>query len=132
MIGAGRASEIARFLTVGGLSALINTIIIVMLTELLRIDYLISYVICFVCVTTFAFLMNRSWSFRIDGQINVREISRYLLITISSAALAMGSSKIMVEFGMPYPIAVLLSAGVMAPFNYISHRSFSFGLRSTD
>jgi putative flippase GtrA len=36
----------------------------------------------------------------------------------------------MVEFGVPYPVAVFLSAGVLAPANFITHRSFSFARRS--
>ncbi|NUT00207.1 MAG: GtrA family protein [Sphingomonas sp.] len=127
-----RMAEFARFLIVGGTSALINTIIIVLLTELLRIDYLISYAICFACVTLFGFLMNRSWSFRVQSSARSRELGRYVLITIGSTALAMAASKVMVVLGMPYPLAVFLSAGLMAPLNFISHRSYSFGLSAAD
>jgi len=132
MITSRRAAEFMRFLVVGATSALVNTIIIVLMTELLRIDYLISYAICFVCVTLFGFAINRSWSFRVNGHAKGREVGRYFGITIVSTILAMAASKVMVELGMSYPIAVFLSAGLMAPLNFISHRSFSFGLRTTD
>lgn len=122
-----RLREIIRFAVVGGASALANTIIIVLLTEMLSINYLISYVICFICVTTFGFALNRSWSFEVGGQARSRELGRYLLVTIGSAAIAMAASRVMVAFGMPYQLAVLLSAGLMAPLNFISHRYFSFG-----
>lgn len=129
-ISGTRLRGIIRFSVVGGASALANTIIIVLLTELLSINYLVSYLICFLCVTAFGFALNRSWSFEVDGQARGREVGRYLLVAIGSAAIAMAASRIMVAFGMPYQLAVLLSAGLMAPLNFISHRYFSFGLKA--
>ena len=132
MISSARAREFARFLVVGGLSALMNTIIIVLLTEIFRLNYLVSYFICFVGVTLFGFAANRSWSFSISGQANGREAGRYFLVTTATTVIAMAASKIMVELGMPYPVAVFLSAGVMAPLNFVSHRCFSFGLKAAE
>ena len=132
LINPARTREFARFLVVGGFSALVNTIIIVLLTEVFQINYLISYAICFVCVTLFGFVANRSWSFSVDGQANSREAGRYFAVTVVTTIIAMAASKVMVELGMPYPVAVFLSAGVMAPLNFVSHRCFSFGLKAAE
>jgi len=123
-----RSGEFIRFVAVGGASALINTLVIVALTETLRIDYLISYAVCFVCVTLFGFTVNRSWSFRIDGPAGSREIGRYFLTTATATIAAMVFSWALVKYGVPYPAAVFLSAGIVAPINFITHRSFSFAL----
>ena len=131
-ISGTRLREIIRFSVVGGSSALANTTIVVLLTEMLRINYLISYVICFICVTAFGFALNRSWSFEVSGQARSREVGRYLLVAIGSAAIAMAASRILVAIGMPYQLAVLLSAGLMAPLNFISHRYFSFALKAPE
>lgn len=127
-----RAREFARFLAVGTVSALANTIIIVLLTEIFRLNYLVSYAICFVGVTLFGFVANRSWSFSVDGQANSREAGRYFVVTTATTLIAMAASKVMVELGMSYPVAVFLSAGVMAPLNFVSHRCFSFGLKAAE
>lgn len=132
LIRSTRAREFAKFAIVGTISALVNTIIIVLLTETFEFNYLISYAICFVGVTLFGFAMNRSWSFGIGRQAGSREIARYFVVTIGSTMVAMSASRVLVELGMPYQIAVFLSAGVLAPLNFVSHRSFSFGLKATE
>jgi putative flippase GtrA len=119
--------ELLRFLLVGGGSALLNTAIIVALTELLQIDYLISYALCFVLVTLFGFVLNRRWSFALDGAARRGEVARYYLVTILGTLTAMATSWIMVGWGLAYGLAVFLSAGVIAPFNFAAHRWFSFG-----
>jgi putative flippase GtrA len=127
-----RAAEFVRFAIVGCASALLNTFIIVALTELLHINYLISYALCFVGVTLIGFAANRSWSFKVDGQSHRREVQRYYLVTTVSTVIAMGLSRLMVEFGVPYQIAVFLSAALVAPANFVTHRTFSFGLKFSD
>ncbi|MCH8614782.1 GtrA family protein [Sphingomonas sp. SM33] len=127
-----RAGEFVRFAVVGCVSALLNTVIIVALTEFLRINYLISYALCFIGVTLVGFAANRSWSFKVDGQSERREVQRYYLVTTISTVIAMGISRAMVGFGVPYQIAVFLSAALVAPANFLTHRSFSFGLKFSD
>ena len=124
-----RIGEFIRFLMVGGVSAMANTLIIVLLTEIFRIHYLISYAICFICVTSIGFTLNRSWSFRVGGRARSREVGRYFLTTFAATLVAMAVSRIMVELGMPYPLAVFLSAAILAPANFVTHRKFSFALR---
>ena len=123
-----RSAELARFLVVGLLSALANTAIIVLLTELLRIDYLVSYALCFVVVTLSGFAMNRRWSFTVEVAVERKEVARYCLVTVLATLFAMAVSRVLVAFGLPYGVAVFFSAGALAPFNFIAHRCFSFSL----
>ncbi|MDE2620722.1 MAG: GtrA family protein [Sphingomonadales bacterium] len=118
--------EVLRFLVVGGASALLNTLIIIALTELLRVDYLIAYALCFVLVTLFGFVANRRWSFALEGEIQRRELVRYYAVTVAGTLIAMGASRAMVALGLHYGLAVFLSAGVLAPVNFVAHRWFSF------
>lgn len=118
--------ELIRFLSVGAASALLNTAIIVALTELLGLHYLVSYAICFVLVTLFGFVLNRRWSFAVAGAARRRELLRYYLVTVVATLTAMAASWGMVALGLPYPAAVFLSAGVLAPFNFVAHRWYSF------
>ena len=118
--------ELLRFLAVGGASALLNTAIIIALTEGLRIDYLIAYAICFVLVTLFGLIANRRWSFALAGRVQRRELVRYYAVTVVGTLIAMAVSRALVGLGLHYGLAVFLSAGVLAPVNFIAHRWFSF------
>lgn len=119
--------ELTRFLTVGAMSALLNTAIIVALTEFFGLQYLVSYALCFILVTMVGFAFNRNWSFSLSGPVRNSELVRYYSATIAATAVAMASSRLMVAAGLPYALAVFLSAGVLAPFNFLVHRRWSFG-----
>lgn len=119
--------ELARFLAVGATSAALNTVIIVALTEALGLHYLLSYCLCFVLVTLYGFAANRNWAFAVEGPIRRKELARYYVTTIAATGLAMTFSFLMVRAGMAYWFAVFLSAGVIAPFNFVAHRFWSFG-----
>jgi putative flippase GtrA len=120
------ASEFARYLAVGVVSALINTAIIVALTMLLGVHYLVAYGLTFVGVTLFGFALNRRWSFAMEGRMQRRELLRYYLVTVLATACAMAASEVMVRLGLHYGIAVFLAAGLLAPVNFIAHRCYSF------
>ena len=122
-----RGREVARFLVVGATSAALNTAIIVALTETFRLHYLVSYAVCFVLVTLYGFAANRSWSFAVKGPVRRQELVRYYVTTIIATVLAMAFSNLMVRAGMAYWLAVFLSAGVIAPLNFVAHRFWSFG-----
>lgn len=124
-----RVLEFVRFLTVGTFSALLNTVIIVAFTEIFGLPYLVSFLLCFALVTTFGFVLNRRWSFKVGGATGKNELLRYWAITVLALTIAMIASEGMVRVGVPYYVAVFLAAGLMAPFNFIAHRRFSFGLR---
>ena len=123
----GRLGELVRFLTVGALSALANTLIIVALTELAGLPYTVSYWVCFVIVTLWGFVLNRTWSFGVTGGRQLGQVLRYYLVTLVATVLAFGAIRLMVGFGVVYWLACYLAAGLMAPFNFVCHRWWSFG-----
>lgn len=119
--------ELVRFLAVGGLSALVNTLIVVMFTELVGLPHLVSYWACFVVVNLWGFALNRSWSFRAqDGAVG-RQGWRYFVIVMTGTVLAFVAIRVMVPRGVPYWLANFLAAGLIAPFNFVAHRWWSFG-----
>jgi len=128
-IPAKTITQFLRFLCVGSASALLNTVIIVALTELIKINYLISYAICFLMVNYAAFAFNRAWSFGKTGRRKGPQAARYYCIAALATLLAMAASRLLVAFSVPYWLAVFFSAGALAPFNFLAHRWFSFGVR---
>lgn len=118
--------EVLRFLVVGGASALLNTLIIVALTELASLPYTMSYWVCFGIVTLWGFLLNRSWSFRVSDGRPGTQMGRYYAVTLLGTVLAFFIIKAMVAEGVVYWLACYLAAGLIAPANFIAHRWFSF------
>ncbi|MFX5937795.1 GtrA family protein, partial [Acinetobacter baumannii] len=60
-----------------------------------------------------------------------RDLTRYILVTALQLPLSLGFCSLAVEkFGLPYPVAVVLSSVLFIPSTYLLHRNWSFGLRS--
>lgn len=120
-------AEFRRFLVVGLMAAFINTVIIILLTEVFNINYLLSYGICFLIVTIFGFLLNHMWTFRLGKWTEWHRLFRYNFVAILATICAMVISRVLVGHNMPYYYAVFVAACVVAPLNFIAHRYFSFG-----
>lgn len=120
--------EFARYVVIGALAALFNTLVIVALTEWLGLHYLVSYFLCFMIVTGLAFALNRSWTFQMTGSDYRAEGVRYFLLSFCALCIAMLATWTGVRLGMPYYVATLCAAVAMTPVNYLLHRVVSFGL----
>ncbi len=124
--------EFTRFCLTGLLAVVLNNLIIVGLTEILEIHYLWSIIICFFLTTLVGFILNRRWSFRVASRTRQRELRRYAAVTLIGIGTALGGTWGFVQLGVPYYIATLGIAAVLAPINFLLHRVWSFGLRWTD
>jgi putative flippase GtrA len=120
--------EWLRFCVVGALSAAMNTIIIVLLTEFLGLHYMVSVIACFLIVTLFGFVLNRGWSFQVRRSGQREDLIRYILVAGTGILLTLSFSWGMVQAGLPYYAAVYGAAILLAPYNFIAHRFFTFRL----
>ena len=125
----GRAREIARFTVTGALCVAFNVLVVLFLTESLGLHYLLSIIICFVLVTLLGFALNRGWTFGRRGPTLRQDFARYVIVTLTQVLASLAGCAVCVElFRIPYPLAVVLVAGLLAPATYLSHRLWSFGL----
>jgi putative flippase GtrA len=125
-----RALEVIRYLATGTLCVALNVVIIVLLTERLRLHYLLSIFVCFVLVTSVGFCLNRVWTFRKRATGAHRDLARYVVVALTQIPVSLVACGICVELlHIPYPMAVVLVGGVFAPATYLVHRRWSFGLR---
>jgi putative flippase GtrA len=120
--------EFIRFCLTGLFAVILNNLIIVGLTEIFGIHYLWSIMICFFLTTLIGFLLNRHWSFRLDGRSKQAELVRYTVITLIGISAALAGTWTLVERGIPYYVATLGIAAMLAPLNFLLHRAWSFGL----
>lgn len=122
-------TEIVRFVFIGSISMIANTLIIIFLTEFLGLNYLVSYFSCFAIVTACSFLMNRDWTFRVVSDNRMQESIRYFIWTFIATIIAMFITWLLVtKEGIHYYYAVIIAAAVMTPTNFLMHRLFSFRL----
>jgi len=125
-----RLLELLRYVVTGTLSALMNLLIVMLLTERFGLHYLLSLCVCFVVVTFVSFWLNRGWTFRKRGRGATVDLSRYatvMFVQIGVAALALSACVELLH--IPYPLAMLLLSVVFVPITYALHRRWSFGLR---
>jgi putative flippase GtrA len=117
-----------RFCVVGALSAAMNTIIIVLLTELLGLHYMLSVIACFLIVTLFGFVLNRGWSFQVKRSGWREDLIRYVMVAGTGVLLTLSLIWAMVRAGIPYYGGAYAAAIILAPYNFLAHRFFSFRL----
>lgn len=121
--------ELLRFCTTGALAVLLNTGLIVAFTEIGRLHYAASIVVTFTLTTLVGFVMNREWTFTVNGRMSKAEVIRYFAISLMGVSITLAATGLLVEQGAPYYIASFGVAIVLAPLNFILHRYWSFGLR---
>lgn len=124
-----RFLELLRFGTTGVLCLLVNLGGVTLLTELTGLHYLSSLAISSSTSATVGFAMNRWWTFRIHGTSVAPEYLRYVVIAGTQVIAGMWScARVVEDLHVPYVTATILVSGLLAPFSYLLHRAWSFGL----
>jgi len=119
--------EAVRFSIVGAVNVAFNIASIVMLTELFHLHYIFSYLIVFAAATLIGFSLNRSWSFGIvDGEAR-KDLFRYVSLTIVTLAVAITGIRFLDMIFGNYIVAVAIVSALLAPVNFLVHRTWSFG-----
>jgi putative flippase GtrA len=125
-----RAFEILRYVATGALSVALNILVVVILTELVGLNYLLSISICFVTVTFVSFCLNRGWTFRKGQGGAPQDLARYVLVTLLQLPVSLASCSVCVELlHLPYELAMALVSALFVPMSYLLHRRWSFGMR---
>ncbi|MFL6753812.1 MAG: glycosyltransferase [Sphingomicrobium sp.] len=119
--------EAVRFGVVGSLNVVFNTMCIILLTELLSIHYIVSYLIVFSAATLIGFFLNRRWSFGIDHGAARKDLLRYVSFTIVTLLVGLAGIRVLDGLCGNYGIAVALVSAALAPINFFVHRTWSFG-----
>jgi len=121
--------ELARFALTGILCLLINVGGMTLLTELVRLHYLTSLALSSATSATIGFVVNRWWTFRVQGTAVAPEYLRYVVTAAAQVMAGLWSCAWLVDgLHIPYVAAVLLVSAALAPLSYLVHRAWSFGL----
>ncbi len=116
-----------RFLAVGGLCFVVNVLVLYIGTELAGLHYLVSMLISILIANTLGWALNRQWTFASTSSDWFAEYTRYLAVNLSSFALSLVLMAVLVSgLGVHYLLASGGMAVVLAAFNFVAHRGWSF------
>jgi putative flippase GtrA len=87
-----------RFLLVGGVSALVQFVVLALFLQSLGFEYRFSAAIAYVASVMFHFLANRYFTFRLRGAPRIDELRRYVTIVAVNFLVTMAITTSTVEF----------------------------------
>lgn len=116
-----------RFLAVGALCFLVNGLVLYVGTDLAGLHYLVSMLISIFIANTLGWALNRRWTFGSTSQDCLAEYARYLVVNLSGFLFSLLLMALLVSgLGLHYLVASAAMALVLAAFNFIAHRGWSF------
>jgi len=116
-----------RFVLVGSLGYISSILIIYLLTEKLKLHYIISWQVAWFFSNLLTFSINKLYTFNSKKRNCVFEIWRYYLVNSSSLFFAIIGVYVMVEaFRVNYLIASVLVSLISLFYNFILHKKWSF------
>lgn len=116
-----------RFVLVGSLGYISSILIIYLLTEKLKLHYIISWQVAWFFSNLLTFSINKLYTFNSKKRSFWFEIWRYYLVNSSSLFFAIIGVYVMVEaFRVNYLIASVLVSLISLFYNFILHKKWSF------
>ena len=116
-----------RFVLVGSLGYISSILIIYLLTEKLKLHYIISWQVAWFFSNLLTFSINKLYTFNSKKRSFWFEIWRYYLVNSSSLFFAIIGVYVMVEaFRVNYLMASVLVSLISLFYNFILHKKWSF------
>jgi putative flippase GtrA len=120
------AGQFLRFGSIGFLCFLCGLALVFILTEWLRLHYLLSMAIALLVMNFVGWLLNRHWTFASRARRSWAEFARYLLVNAAGFVLTLLLLEMMVSWlGLNYLVASAFIAVLMAGLNFTAHRLWS-------
>ena len=115
--------QLLRFIVVGGICFLLNTLILYAGTEWLHIHYLLSLLACFVLVNAVGFLLNGYFTFGVDVARRADRWLGYYLTMAGSLLASLALFYVAVDLlGIHYLAANAVITAILFAFNYLASR----------
>ena len=121
-------NQILKFGVVGGLAFVIDYTLLYILTEFLRVHYLISSVISFTVSVIFNYIMSIKWVFDVNRKQGVKEFVVFVVLSIIGLGINSLIMYLMVDImSIYYMISKLVSTAVVMVYNFITRKIFVEG-----
>jgi len=121
--------QLSKFVIIGGLSMLINFLILYSLTEWLNVWYLISCILGFIFSAIFNFLVNKFWTFNnlIKGKQAFNQLLRFSVIAGSGLLINILIIYSFTEFvGFDYRISWVFACLIVLFWNFGFNKFWTF------
>lgn len=117
-----------NFLIVGGVSYLLNLLLLYSLTSLAGLHYMVSAFLAFAIVNSSGYVMNRRYTFKKTGSVFWRGLWKYTMVMLSSCFWVLVMMYVMVDYcGVRYILANIMITGGITVYNFFLHRKWTFG-----
>ena len=118
--------QILKFSVVGGSAFIIDYGILIIMTEVFRVDYLVSSVFSFTVSVVFNYIMSIKWVFNVEKTRNKKqEMLLFFLFSIIGLGINQIIMWIMVDkFGVFYMISKIGATIVVMIYNFITRKLF--------
>jgi putative flippase GtrA len=116
-----------RFLVIGGFSAILEIVLLVLLVEWIGLGYLLSNSIAFLVVNMINFLLSKYWVFAAGTRKKGVEIGLFYFVVLIGLALNQAVMFILVEFmSFDYKISKVAAILVTVIWNYFGKKNLVF------
>lgn len=121
-------NQLTKYFTVGIIGGMINLSVLILLTEFIKISYMISAVYAFMSVSMISFLLDKTWTFK--EKIENHFLKEYLnffsfsIITLILNLIILYSFTNYLQFY--YPISQVFAIGSSGSFNFVLDRNWTF------
>jgi putative flippase GtrA len=121
-----RAGRPLAFLIVGGVNTCVGLGSFALLLKVVGLPYMVAYLCAFALATVIAFVLHRTFVFRVQGQV-LLDFVRFCGVQASTFALNLVAIPALVEIAhVPQLVAPLAAIPVVLTLTYFGHLTFSF------
>lgn len=130
-------SRYLKFSAIGGLGAIINTIVLWTANEVFFVYYLLAAVLAFCVASTSNYILNRKWTYRSNDRVP-KQYSQFLLVSVNGLMLNLVLLFAIVEKVMPalgigkdkasvyLIVANLITIFIVSSFNFFANSLWTF------
>lgn len=118
--------QLIRFGITGGLAFVIDYVVAIFLTEVVKVNYLAASTLSFSLAVTFNYILSIYWVF-VPNERKNRRVMILLFWVFSIIGLAINDLLIWVlveRIGLHYIIAKILATGIVMIFNFVTRKRF--------
>ena len=122
-----KAPQFLKFFFIGGFFALLDLIILYILTDLFGFFYLYSAVLGFIIVTSFAFIVHKKFTFQCKREDRLRQYIFFFLVNLVGLALYSALLYIGVEYLEIFYLFVAVGAKLIVfVWNFLANKYITF------
>jgi dolichol-phosphate mannosyltransferase len=117
-----------RFAIVGVINTLINLAVLYILTDFLKIYYLISAVFAFLVAVTNSFILNKIWTFKENMRDKTTtKYSKFFIISILALLINLAILYLLTSiFHIYYLISQIIAIGISLWINFFGNKLWTF------